>query len=629
MRRYEKLTVLLASLAMASLMFASGCGGCDDDDDDVDARPPADARVDAEPTPDAEDIDAEPAPVTTHTSTDSFLDVSIIGLPQLGHGVKEFFGMQAAVDETVETGTGTLIYDGRDGLGAGCAAWVYDGSADEAPAPDEDHGTFTLENTTQDYTMTCVFVGDNYICPGGFTGGRDDLTIMPFTLPTEPPTPIPGYYIFNDADQTFTDAVIQQYINITIGNPDSDEPFDGAFAVVARPSDTSIVIFNTDTGVDPLGSNFGALDAATTYATVNAAGPVPPARSATDGSPIPQADLMEDGDTFTLSLDAPDDDPFEDFTSNAIISGSSFSLVPADQYELTHVTIPASDGTSEAFTVACDDDVASDSGAGVATIADNGTTATLTSTTSDMFANVRVGAKITISGATTNTANNGTYEIVAAGADNVEYDNADAVAETFEAGEAYVVDDCGDATLTVLNMDFNDATPLTQLGSYAFGGSGTAPQFVVSGNDVTVTVTDAFDVNYKTDYLMVTGSADGDFDGTYEVAAASKDSITFQMASPPATADFINGTALIFLEPISGLPDPDEDGMQGAIFCASLAGGTLDIPAEAVDALKEVQPQVIQSTFVRGGLDRISNEDTSNPTNVSIGHAWVGFTFPQ
>ncbi len=626
MRSFQKLTMLLAITAASSLLFATGCGGCDDDDD-VDARPPApDAGVDAE-VPDAEPPDA--APTSTHTGQITVADVKIVTdkAPyygaEYGHGLKQFISFYPYIDPATNP---NIVYDDRDwdSGGEGCVAYVYDLSDEEhSPQVKEDHGDVTVTGTTNPFPASgCVWLEaiTNYICPSA-NGTADNVTIASYggTL---------GTFTFTDTDASFVATDAGKYLNITALNGMDDYPWNGAFPIIAVVNATTVVIANSAPAaqtleLDPdqlpgvygpgIGISSNPLNTSSPWMVLAGAGPIPPGPA---GSP----EGIADDDKVVISLaDDPTGD-FEDFTTQEITVGTDFSPDPATRALLM---APKVDGT--AFSMKCDDDVASNSGTGPSFEAGAGDNMVLRDTGA-FPATLRLGAKLTISNATTSD-NNGDYIITAADADTVTYVNANGVAEAFGDSTAYVVNDCGSAFLTGVSFDFNDG-PAQEILAQA---AGAGPNFVFDSTNHLLTISDTtnhpFSPAYFGRYLAVAGATTSDNDGNYyPIIAATNDTITVPAATGNTEA-FAAGTSytVFKLLGVGDLPDESTATKVGYISCAKLGGTQIDIPAGAAAAFATVDPTMVMSTFVRSGIAFEGNEDGTNKTNVLVGHGYASY----
>ncbi len=622
MRRFEKLSMLFAIVAASSLIFASGCGGCDDDDD-PDARPPA---PDADTT-DAIQYDAieyDAAPTSTHGGQLTLVDLELAGdretsggVPTYGHGLKHFFTFTELEDDSL-----TKIYDDRDAIGAGCAAWVYDLTADpvQSPPPDENHGTFAITGTTGTYPAACIFMGGDYLCPGA-SGDNDDGNLILGDLEDvgEGMGKL-GAFTFTDTDGPFVPADAGMYISITAGNGMDNYPWTGAFPVIMYLSATTIVVGNGApaaqlndylTGAPGIGITSNPLsdaDGETTYVLVaGAGGPVP-------GGP----EAIADDDDVIVSLDAPAGDAFEDFTTDPIPAGDAFSLPMAT---IGILTSAPTDGLT--FTVGCNDDVASHTGDTDAAFTVDSDDVTITHT--DAFAGVRVGAEVTITAATTGN-NNGEYTNTAVTDDTITYVNANGAAEDFIAATGYAIDDCGAATLTGLSMEFNDGDLTTVLATH----TGPTEDAAISDNGngtMNIEHTGGFSPAYFGQWLiLVNSTTSGNNLNFVMIIAASNNAVT--VVAPGAVVEevFAATTTYQVHKKISGLPDRSTATKLGMISCSSLTSTTLVVPAEASAAIATVDPTVIQSTFVRSALGIKTNANLTNRSNILVGHAFAGFT---
>ncbi len=595
---------MLKSLsALPFLLLAVASCGDDNNPNRPDARPIIDADdFDAEP------IDAEPA-VTTHSATISVLDVRVrttTGAVDavLGSGGQVVASMMPVAGDVpgVVDAPGQIYDDRSPTTGAGCSAFVWDLSVPQIPPSGEGHGALTITGGTATIP-TCNFVGDEYLClgAGGALANTDDLNFNAGTV------------AMTVAGAAFTAADVGRYVKISGATNFRNN---GTFPIVMAPSGTTLVYANQQGSDQAAGTGV-------TYQIVAGVGPVP-------GAPSPE--FLADADSVTVALDAPAGDEFEDYTSTATSAGDNFSLTPTSN--TTIVNIPA-DGSS--FTIGCDPAVvAHAAGVGPSLAFDDASdTVTLTDVTVNFNTlGVRNGAEVIISGATTAGNNSPAvgFTITAHTATTLTFANATGFSELFATTTAYTVNDCGISSLSALNIDFSDAT----LTSFISGASGTGPNIVnLGGNPCQIMSTGAFSVGLAGAMVTISGADDAGNNGTFTITTSDADMIQFDNAGC-VTDGFSTGTAYEVFDNIAGaatemlMPDPltSHATKIGHIQCAALASQSVTVPAGASEALMMVNPPRTRTVYVRAGLAQVANADMTNPSNVLVGHAVVGFSTP-
>lgn len=603
--------------ALSSLLLATASCGDDSNPNRPDANP--DDEVDAAPA-DAMP-DAEPA-VTTHSATVSILDVRVeteVGAvgAALGSGGQVVATMLPVAGDVpgVVDAVGQIYDDRSPTTGAGCAAFVWDLTVPELPPVGEDHGDLTITGSAQTIPP-CTFVGDDYLCLGATGMGSATLNaITPDPVVTATAAD-QNFASITIPGATFSAADVGRYVKITGATHIRNN---GTFPVIgfsATPAPTLIYVNPPAQAQTPDLS-------AVSYTTISGAGPVPT-------SP----EFLADDAMVTVALDAPVGDEFEDYTTIATAAGDNFSM---DTASTALTAIPVNGST---FTVGCNTSVFTHTGsANGATFNDESPGADqVTVTVTGIGApNTRVGAEVTIAGATTAT-HNGTFTITAVGADTITYTNAAAtVDEAFDAGTTATVADCGSASVSALSMDFSNA----DLVSVIHSGSGAGPNIIDpggGGNPCQIMNSGMFGVGLESPIpaqVTISGAANAGNNGTFTITASDANSITFTNAGC-TTEGFGAGTSYEVFDDISGatsqylLPDPatSHATMIGTIRCAALASPSITVPAGASAALMMVDPARIRTVFLRGGLAQVTNADGTNPTNAISGHAIVGFTDP-
>ena len=482
----------------------------------------------------------------------------------------------------------------------------------QAPADAVDVGTFSITGTTGNYPAGCVFSGDMYLCPGA-GGTAANVTISSAGSA--------GAFLFTDTTAAFVEADAGQYINIVAANTIDNHPWNGAFPVLARHNATTLVVGNGAKAAQI--PAFGgptppieALAAASGYRLLAGAGGPIPASAA--GSP----EAIADDDAIIIALDAPDDGDFDDFTTTAIDPGDYFTLAPA-----SIVLMNAIPTAGTAFTLGCNAEAASYTGGTAASFVIGSGTDEIDLTHTGGFVGVRAGAEVTIAGATTGL-NNGDYVITEVTDDMITYVNADGVAEDFVAATSYVVNDCGDATLTGVSMEFNDGDLTTVLATH----TGPTEDAAISDNgDGTMDIehTGGFSPAYYGEWIaLVNTNTPGNAVAFAEIIGATDDAVTVTFDGAIVEEVFAANTTYQVHKKISGLPDRATATKLGTISCAVLGGTSVEVVAGAAAALNTVDPSVIQTTMVRSALGGPPLSDNVNNNNVNIlaGHGYVAFT---
>jgi hypothetical protein len=617
---------LLLIAGSTGLLLQVGCGGCDDDNA-IDSGPTIDAREF-----DAASIDAmdDAGPTTTHSGTISVLDVRVrfvdptgatINGNGAGHGgqvvasFSQLEGLPGVVDAPGE------IFDNRSAAtGAGCAAVVWD-LATQTPPADEDHGTVSVTGSTAT-VPPCNFVGDEYRCIGNLVaavgtggvlaagGGAGVLTVV-------------------GADFTGSEGM---WVSISGAGVDNFRNL-GAFPILvvnqlAHGTADNITFYNSGVVTD-------ADIAGATITILAGTGPVP---DDGPGGALPDPpEFLADDDQVTVALDAPDADPFIDFTAPDIETGDTFAITQTS--DETMLDMP-SDGS--AFTISVESTPLTHTGTGgSAAFVDTASVTCTISVTGGAFRAARMRSTITIAGSPTGT-NDGTFTIVSSNqtsGDTVTYVNPACAAEAFDADTTYTIDDAGNASdpLSVVNIDFNNGGLYKVIMSH----TGAGPDFTDNGTDCTIANTGEFMVGLDSEgntagigemHVVISGSTTGTNDGTYEIIGSDADSITIDKADCVDEA-FAAGTSYEVRQSSlyhpTDMPDAATTGATkaGHIFCAGLITSTLTVPAGASDALAQVFADFgvyrVRTTFLRGGLDQITD---LNPSNIAVGHAVVGFS---
>lgn len=118
-----------------------------------------------------DDRNDEPTPVerpaSTHSGLVSIHDVSVAGMPQVGHGLSVRIDFNLA--------TRPPDFDEAPGELGGCKAWLYDMQLDPPPPRSGDEGKVVITGTAESIPEGCVYGEAGYFCPVGswdLTNGR-------------------------------------------------------------------------------------------------------------------------------------------------------------------------------------------------------------------------------------------------------------------------------------------------------------------------------------------------------------------------------------------------------------------------------------------------------------------------
>jgi hypothetical protein len=98
-------------------------------------------------------------PAPTHSGLISIHEVSVAGMPQVGHG------LSARIDFNLATRPPD--FDEAPGELEGCKAWLYDMQLDPPPARSGDEGKVVITGTTEPIPEGCVSGEAGYFCPVG------------------------------------------------------------------------------------------------------------------------------------------------------------------------------------------------------------------------------------------------------------------------------------------------------------------------------------------------------------------------------------------------------------------------------------------------------------------------------
>lgn len=250
-------------------------------------------------------VDAAPAR-PTHTGLVSVQDISIANVPAAGHGLTVSVLFQAARSPAFEEKPGEVT---------GCRAWSYDVAA--APPPvDEDHGVLALGGL-RGGALTCRFVpGRGYACP---TAGGSAVVTTEAASGAATRIAVAG--------AAFTAADVGRYLAVSGATAAGNN---GAFAIVAVPSPTEVVVGNPRATAETF---------TTTYTVLAGAGPVP----------NDLYDPFEGVAPVDVRLTPGGGMAFE-AAGATLAPGSSFALDEASRARLVDVPV-----TGESLTFACAD----------------------------------------------------------------------------------------------------------------------------------------------------------------------------------------------------------------------------------------------------------------------------------
>jgi hypothetical protein len=281
-----------------SIAALAGCSGP--------AEPTADASVDAGAEADAGSDSGSDAsvPRPRYSGLVSIQDVSVLGLPQAGHGltvVADLTDAPRAPD-----------FDETPGALTGCKGWLYELESEPLPARSGDEGVLSIRGLRAWSPLSCSFTPAGYVCP----------VAQGETMITAAPGPVPGSAALSFEIAALVEDHAGLYLRIA-----GSGSYDGAFPIVGVPSATSMLVagFAAD-------ASFSA-----TYSILAGVGPVP-------SNP---RDPIADGDEVTLSLEPHDGAHFV-LEETTVIAGGAFT--PDEATNATLASIPV-DG--RAITLGC------------------------------------------------------------------------------------------------------------------------------------------------------------------------------------------------------------------------------------------------------------------------------------
>ncbi len=253
----------------------------------------------------ADGSDASSAARPTHTGLVSVQDISIANLPAAGHGLTVNVFFQAARPPAFEETPGDVT---------GCRAWTYDVATAPPPA-DEDHGAIALAGV-RGGPLTCRFApGRGYVCP---TAAGSAVIALEAASGGAARVSVVG--------ASFTAADVGRYLAVTGA---TGAPNNGAFAIVAAPSSTELVIGNPRATAETFTS---------TYTVLAGAGPVPnDVYEPFDGNTPVHVGLTPGGGHAFDAMDV------------ALAPGAAFELDGPSRAKLVEVPV-----TGESLTLACE-----------------------------------------------------------------------------------------------------------------------------------------------------------------------------------------------------------------------------------------------------------------------------------
>lgn len=163
---------------------------------------------------------ARPPRVATHAGLVSIQDISIANVPAAGHGLTATALLGPAVVPDYEEIPGSI---------QGCRVFTYDVDTKPQP-PDEDHGVLRLGGI-RGGNLECRFVPQRgYVCPTANHSGNLTLEVTPSTATYT----VPG--------ASFGANDVGRYLQVAGASNASNT---GAFAILAAPSATSVVVANS------------------------------------------------------------------------------------------------------------------------------------------------------------------------------------------------------------------------------------------------------------------------------------------------------------------------------------------------------------------------------------------------
>lgn len=219
--------------SLAVLLATLGLTGCPEDAAAPIAVPP-DASI--EPPSDAGAVppDADAAPPirpATHSGLVSVQDIALANLPAAGHGLTVTAILNAAVAPDYEEVPGSI---------EGCRVFTYDADAKPQP-PEEDHGVLRLGGV-RGGSLECRFTPQRgYLCPTASYAGNASVE------------PTDAGVTFSAPGAAFSASDVGRYVQITGGGTAANN---GAFAILAAPSATSLIVANPRAALESFAGAF-------------------------------------------------------------------------------------------------------------------------------------------------------------------------------------------------------------------------------------------------------------------------------------------------------------------------------------------------------------------------------------
>ncbi len=183
---------------------------------DAAAEPPRDAGAGA---PDATPDGAIPALRATHSGLVSVQDIALANLPAAGHGLTVTTILSAAVAPDYEEVPGSI---------EGCRVFTYDVDAKPQP-PEEDHGVLRVGGA-RGGNLECRFVPQRgYLCPTASYSGSASIE------------PAGAGATISLTGAAFSASDVGRYVQVAGSGAAGNN---GAFAILAAPSATSVTVAN-------------------------------------------------------------------------------------------------------------------------------------------------------------------------------------------------------------------------------------------------------------------------------------------------------------------------------------------------------------------------------------------------
>jgi hypothetical protein len=267
--------------------------------------------------PDAGTPDAS-AQLATRGGTIAISEVSVAGHEELGSGAA------VSISYTVRPEAVPPVFDNRDGIGQGCAVWVYDLAAGELPPAFEDEGTVTVSGT-ESAIAPCNLASPSigYIGPAGGGAVAAGDSVLP-----NPPGPLAGTAVVTIAAGAFTQANVGMFLQVSGFTTATNN---GAFPIVGAGAP-----FAANQAL--VGNPFAAAETATgagMFAIISGAGPTPSS-----------VNFLDDG-TADVTVDKEASAEVEAFTSVGNAAGEGVALSQATAGNMTDMPL---DG---AFSLGC------------------------------------------------------------------------------------------------------------------------------------------------------------------------------------------------------------------------------------------------------------------------------------